>query len=456
MILLLGCAFAFVLYFYARKRYGKIGAIISLWIFCFSPNILAHSRIATVDLGFGFFLFLAVVSLSAYWNKPSWKNAFFAGLFLGLAQISKFSALLILPFYFLVWLEILIRQRKKLGAKIIGKRVGELALIFSLMCLIICAEYGFKEVFSKPSELNFYSQTMRSLADAFGSVPVPLPKTYLKGLDAQLLDAEQGEFANYLLGKWYRGCSRKYFLVALFVKVPIAVQVLFLMLLIFSFSSKFRFTLAKEELLILAICAWVLFVFSTKSVLQIGIRYLVPFFPLAFLLIGKLGSFWEKLGLKVKGIIVGMLFWLMLESLLIYPHYLSYFNEFCGGAGRGHKVLLDSNLDWGQDLPALKKFMERNGIEKIELCYFGHPLPELYGINYQPLGFKPRLKYCAISVQLLLGAGHFYYPLLYYKPEQTLYYHKAPLVISPEIIKPYLKKTPIAKCGYSIWVFRND
>ena len=65
--------------------------------------------------------------------------------------------------------------------------------------------------------------------------------------------------------------------------------------------------------------------------------------------------------------------WYLLSSLFIYPHYLAYFNEFAGGPDNGHNYLLDSNIDWGQDLKGLKSWLDENGIDdKITLGYFGH------------------------------------------------------------------------------------
>jgi len=450
----LGVLLGASLYWFSRRYYGKKGALISLLVFCLSPNLLAHSRIATPDVGFGLFMFLAIFSLLEYLKKPGWSRAIISGFFLGLAQLGKFTALLILPFYLLAPALALVFSSQRRTGKDLLKRAGELVIILLVMCLIICAGYGFKGIFKKTAEYQFHSQRLKKLQKIFAPLPAPFPRLYLYGLDAQMLDAERGEFANYLLGRWYRGTSKKYFLIALLVKVPIPVQLLFIWgLALGIFRKKARWK--KEEIFILAVLVWVFVLFSIKSVLQIGIRYLVPFFPLAFFLLGRLGE--VVFSSRAQRLIVfGLFAWLLLETLWIYPDYLAYFNQLCGGAKNGHKVLLDSNLDWGQDLPGLKEFMRKNQIAKIELAYFGHALPELYGIEYQVLGKEPRLKYSAISLQLLLGAGYFYYPLLYHQPEQTLKEFEMPVIVPAQILKSYLKKKPLARCGYSIWIFEND
>jgi hypothetical protein len=73
------------------------------------------------------------------------------------------------------------------------------------------------------------------------------------------------------------------------------------------------------------------------------------------------------------------------SSWVAAPHQLAYFNEVAGGPVNGSKYLADSNLDWGQDLPALKAYMDREGIPAVYLSYFGTARLEAHGIRYQPL-----------------------------------------------------------------------
>ena len=77
--------------------------------------------------------------------------------------------------------------------------------------------------------------------------------------------------------------------------------------------------------------------------------------------------------------------WLVLGALRVSPHYLAYFNQIAGGPGNGYRCLVDSNLDWGQDLKGLKRYMDRNGITSIKLSYFGTVNPRQYGIAYEAL-----------------------------------------------------------------------
>ena len=80
-----------------------------------------------------------------------------------------------------------------------------------------------------------------------------------------------------------------------------------------------------------------------------------------------------------------MLCWQIVESSFLRPDYLAYFNQVAGGPKNGYKHLVDSSLDWGQDLPALTSWLAQNpdrfGTGRLYLAYFGTALPEWYGIQ---------------------------------------------------------------------------
>jgi hypothetical protein len=139
----------------------------------------------------------------------------------------------------------------------------------------------------------------------------------------------------------------------------------------------------------------------------------------------------------------------MVATQNVYPHYLAYFNELVGGPDHGYRVLVDSNLDWGQDLKGLKRWMDRNGVDLVGLSYFGTADPRYYGIKflylpsipfYYPghepadIGTKPR--YFAISATNLQG--------VYLEPADRA------------IISRFQKERPVAKIGHSIFIYGSD
>ena len=140
-----------------------------------------------------------------------------------------------------------------------------------------------------------------------------------------------------------------------------------------------------------------------------------------------------------------------------YPHYLSYFNELAGGAENGHRVLLDSNLDWGQDLKGLKRWMDANGVERIKLLYFGYVDPEYYGIaavypsgnrwlKYDPPATRrpDEPRYVAISANTLFGSR------LFLDPDDSQRSR------SEDLVRDLRSKRPVAIIGHSIYVYRMD
>jgi 4-amino-4-deoxy-L-arabinose transferase-like glycosyltransferase len=449
MVVLLGICLGLSIYIFARKKYGTTGALLSLTLFAFSPNMLAHAGMATVDMGACLFIFLAMVSLLRYLEKPGWSRAALAGVLLGLAQLAKFSTLSLLLIYFLAPLALIWPFKKdRARSRLLAVRYAQVGLMVLVWVVMVAVCYRGHGLFAPTADFKFSSHWMNRMQNIFRPLPAPFPKIYLSGLDGQLTDMEQGEFANYLNGKWYQGVNKKYFLTALLVKTPIPSQILFLAaLLLAALPKKYRMRFSPEEYFILTVMAWIIFIFSVRNSLQIGVRYLMPAFPLAYVFAGRIGKALDKSSALMKAAPLMLLVWLFVESVLIYPHYLSYFNEYAGGPKNGHKVLLDSNLDWGQDLPSLADWMKEHNVDKVDLCYFGHARPQLYGVDYQVLGQGAPLKYTAISVQMLLGAGYFYYPMLF---------EGQGAVVRPELIKPFQNKQPVGHAGYSIEIFEND
>jgi hypothetical protein len=79
-------------------------------------------------------------------------------------------------------------------------------------------------------------------------------------------------------------------------------------------------------------------------------------------------------------VLAAALGWVIVSSLWIWPNYLTYFNEIVGGPRNGYKHLVDSSLDWGQDLPGLRRYLKTNETEPVYLIYFGKGDPDYFGI----------------------------------------------------------------------------
>jgi hypothetical protein len=208
---------------------------------------------------------------------------------------------------------------------------------------------------------------------------VPQVHPYLAGF-VTTLDHNTIGHPSYLLGKiamkgrWY------YFPVAFAVKTP-AATLAFLALAAWACLRRLRRTrvrLISFSWYVLAVPLAVYFAFSLASRIDIGVRHLLPLCGFLFILCGAASPLRRKtLAILVLGLIV--------ESFAIYPNYLAFFNVFAGGPSNGPKFLTDSNIDWGQGLKALKSWMTRHDVPRVDFAYFGSADPKYYGITYAAL-----------------------------------------------------------------------
>jgi len=117
--------------------------------------------------------------------------------------------------------------------------------------------------------------------------------------------------------------------------------------------------------------------------LSIGYRHILPVIP--FVIVFASGAVTACNRRWAEGLVVALAVWSAVGTVRLHPHYLAYFNELIGGPGNGYKYLVDSNLDWGQDLKNLKRFMDDRGLSEIRLSYFGSANPDYYGIKALPV-----------------------------------------------------------------------
>jgi hypothetical protein len=88
--------------------------------------------------------------------------------------------------------------------------------------------------------------------------------------------------------------------------------------------------------------------------------------------------------------VVILLLSLLAIDLWIHPHYLSFFNVVAGGPANGQRIAVDSNIDWGQDLLRLQRWLDEYEVDTVKLGWFGTADPDYYGLRYEPLPGFPR------------------------------------------------------------------
>jgi hypothetical protein len=175
--------------------------------------------------------------------------------------------------------------------------------------------------------------------------------------------------------------------VTFLIKMPIAFLALILFTFAFGLIQRWEIPwIYAGFALVLLLC------FTLLGRLNYGVRYLFPALPGLAVVAGIGLSVLLRSHWFFKGIGLGLLGWLVLAQALVHPHPLSYANEAAGGPEKLYRVLADSNVDWGQDLPALAAVMEKEGIPRVRLSYFGSDDPAAYGIAFDPLpsiGLRP-------------------------------------------------------------------
>lgn len=395
---------------WARRLWGPFAAIVSVALYALSPNVIAHAGLVTPDLGLTCFTVLSFRLFAAWNDKPSWKMAMGWGVALGLAQASKFTAVLLVPLFVVGAVVVAFRrpERWQLAAK---ATTGLLVALFVLNLM-----YGFAGTGTSLAGYQFQSQVLLRWREALPGfvhvLPLPFPKTFIAGIDHQRAVMEQPH-PNFLDEFWApKGEGFPiYYLRALQYKLPHVTQTLVILGTLIMTVRLWRRRREQEsvsgELFLYIGFAGLLLLIASLSTMQLGLRYLLPIFPLLFLVAGVVLSPLRATSRVTQWGVTLLLVACAAPSLRHHPHHLAYFNEAAGGPLGGRHHLIDSNLDWGQDLWLLRDYLRENEIETIGLAYFGTVPPGLLGINYTvaPSWFAEPGLY-AVSVNFVQGRPH--------------------------------------------------
>ncbi|HDY72939.1 MAG TPA: glycosyltransferase family 39 protein [bacterium] len=412
-MLLLLIALGFFIWRWTKKLYGKWPALLAIFLFALAPTFIAHGRYVTTDVGAAFGFFAAIYFFIKWLQESNKKNLILAGIFFGIAQLIKFSLFLLFPYFgllLLIWIFIKWQENKKFFKTLIAYSLKFL-LILIIGYILIYPVYLF-HISNYPAERQISDTDF--LASHFPFKPIYKPLVwmaeqpilrpyaqYFLGLFMVFQRATGGN-TTYFLGEVTNQGWSNYFPIVYLIKTPFALHILTIISLLF-LAWQIRFKKAKQwlkkyfveiSMLIFLIVYWTV---SIKSNLNIGVRHILPIFPFVYILISgqikrlfdyikklepRPGKYLTLIGWNV--LIITCLVLYGLSSLSIFPYYLTHFNELVGGSENGYKYVTDSNLDWGQDLKRLAKWVDEQKIEKIKVDYFGGATVEYYlGDKYQ-------------------------------------------------------------------------
>jgi tetratricopeptide (TPR) repeat protein len=421
-MVVLGLLLGLAVYRWALALYGRVPALLALFLFAFCPNMLANAPLVTTDVGNALFTLLAVYGIYRFLLAPGLGGAALTGLALGLALCSKVTSVSILALYaILIAIFAVTRRGRPVSAARIAAGLG---VAIGVSAVVILLAYRITSI-----------------------------RYYFVSLGYFVKDVGAGGRPAFLFGKYSTHGWPYYFLAAMLVKTPVPSLALL--------AAAVVLLIRRRKLDFAEYCLIVPVVFflaaASLSRLQLGIRYILQVYPFLFILVGGVvgtavgkvlaakGRVKRPASIVPAGLLAALLVWYAVGTLRAFPHYLAYFNETVGGPKNGYKVLLDSNLDWGQDLPGLAEFLKQQGNPEVILCFFGTASPTAYGITYQDFysynlsGRKeeyinspdPKREFFVISANSL--------QCLYY-PDKTIF----------DWVK---KRRPIAVIGYTLFVY---
>ena len=436
-----GVLLGILLFSFIRERLGYWPALVGLTLYTVEPNLLAHAGLITTDFGITCFAFGTVYFLWRTSNKPTLFNWAGLVLFFMLAQISKFTGVLLVPVVALGLIVALVRKRIQLK-----QALAAIAVAVAVTYLAIWAVYSFR-YYPAPDvtetlgvrEIQMVKERVPQLARIIGWIENHrlLPSAYCEGF--LLGQTKAQERSAYLAGKYSLKGWWYFFPIAFLIKTPIALLVLFTLGLV-ACLWRWRTSWADDLLLLLPIAVFMGTAMVNK--INIGVRHVLPIYPFVIVLAAMAISefFLRRRDLALIAVVAAAI-----ELATVYPDNLAFFNLSIGGPNHGAEYLADSNLDWGQDLKGLSRWMKNQQVTFINLSYFGTAEPVYYGINCTHLPGAPF--YAEVQPPKLPG-----YVAVSETNLRGVYLEEA----GRAFYRPLVAREPVAIIGHTIRVYWMD
>jgi 4-amino-4-deoxy-L-arabinose transferase-like glycosyltransferase len=359
-VILLTLLFGLVVFAFARDLTTPAGGLLALTMYAFSPDVITHGSLATLDVPAAGFLLTAVWLIWRARRSHRWMYLSFAGVALGAALAVRASVLPAVPV-------LMILARRRAGAL----AVGALATVVVWLSYL-AVDPGLHWV--TPAGLPDIG--LRGLLVDL----LPFPQPYRDGMRIQF-GFEDSTFSGFLFGHRYEGSRWYYLPAALLVKTPLAMLVLWAAAVVATVGVRRLRPSAGYVLL----TPTLLLAVAMTGARNYGTRYVVCL-PI-FLAVASAGLVlidrrWVAPAAGTLAALVAV------SSTAAFPFYLPYSNEAFGGPPRTHLYLHDSNVDWGQDLGRLADHLRtRYPGQPVWLVYKGAGVPAAYGITARdPLG----------------------------------------------------------------------
>ncbi|HUC42716.1 MAG TPA: phospholipid carrier-dependent glycosyltransferase [Candidatus Sulfotelmatobacter sp.] len=406
----LGAVLCLLVYGWTREMRGADAGLLALALAVTCPTILAHARLVATDLPEGLGI---VATIWAHWRwtrKPTWPRALLTGAALGAALLIKFNGALLAPI-----VVVLVVAAVAAGRVPARRAAGAIALVAGTAYLSVWAGYGFRYAASTdPGYLLEWSALEKNdpgipASVRFAATHHLFPEAYLYGF--AYAKAWASDRVCFLDGEesirgWYR-----YFPEAFLFKTPPA----FILLVVWAIAAAALRSRGR------GLDGWFValpaLAYSTAAILSrfnIGHRHIAPLYPLLCVAAAPAAVWLTERGRRAW-LALGLVAGCVVSFASATPAYLSYFNVLAGGPRGGWRHLVDSNIDWGQDLGRLGAWMRAHGVDEVGLAYFGTADPGAYGVRFRkvalfldtatdiPAAPPASGSYLAASVTLLQG-----------------------------------------------------
>lgn len=395
MAALITALLATLIFLCASEMFDEKAALFALLLFCLDPNFLAHGAYVTTDIGAALTMLAAVYAFYGYLKHPSVRRMIWVGLAVGLTMTAKFTGVFIVPILILIaaadfW------QSKKVSADghlAASPRQLVLALAVALVIGVgwVWTIYHFRYA-ARPGALQLnptsqqYLQRLTSPFNRWALTTVSklhlLPEAYIYGLADTKISA--ASLPSYFFGRDDSGASHWYFPAAFVIKSTLPFLILFALTMFVLFRGGWQ---KRREIIFLSIPSLFLFLLCTTSDLGIGYRHLFPIFPLLYILTAGCAANLVSKHPKSLYAFAFLLLWQLVTTVKARPGLLAYANEAWGGPKKTHLYLSDSNVDWGQQLKAVRKFLETHPSQPCYFAYFEQGPVDFrdYGVNCRVL-----------------------------------------------------------------------
>jgi 4-amino-4-deoxy-L-arabinose transferase-like glycosyltransferase len=404
---------------------GTIAALLMIW----DPAMIAHSQLATTDLGITLFVFASVYAFHRLASRPAWHGVLVTGVLTGLTLATKHSGVLILPTLGILALTAWAR-RALAGSgtshshlRQLAGWLGRLAAMFAIGFAVLWAVYRFE--IERQSGFPWL---------------VPMP-SHVRSVLALFVDRPRLAFLRGQLsdrGWWW------YFPYAFAIKTPLPLIAAVGFGLYRGACRGWKGWLTDTPLWLFPLLYGLM---ALRTSIQIGYRHLLPMLPFLYVMaaraIAQVPVSWRRTG---RWAALALAAWYVVGTWSAYPYTLAYFNELVGGPSNGYRHLVDSNVDWGQSFKALADYIERERIARVRLSYWTWVDPAEYGLHYWPLppvpgtdeeqfaAFAPPPGAYALSATTLQGL----------------------FVRNTELYDWFRHRQPVAQPGYGVLVYQVE